>query len=462
MTEGQLLAAELSATVYGSLLLATGVALVLGGLILRSRRTLEVPAFGAAILLHGTRALGEIQAVRTASGLPEEVFEYSGAICFYFISAASYLFLDQYWGPGLWKSLRRAWQFHLLFAAAATATDLYAGNPGGFLDASATLVVVYRVILLGNIVTRSLETRREDIYVLYGIGVVLLCTVHDVLVTANVLPWTLEARPVGIVAVMGALGCSILLRARADHRQLGTLSAQLTTAREIQKSLLPPKAMHPTTCRHAVRYIPMDAVGGDLYDFIRIDADRFAVLMADVTGHGIPAALIASMLKTAAAAQSHVADDPGRVVREINRRLHDQLDGYLVTLVYAVVDTRSRQLALCNAGHPAPLLRRRNRASATAIGSAAAAIGVVEDETYAATRIPLESGDRLVFYTDGLTEAESPDGEPFSVDRVRERLAEDRESDVEPWTEKLLESVRRWRGRAELQDDLTVVCLDIP
>ena len=87
---------------------------------------------------------------------------------------------------------------------------------------------------------------------------------------------------------------------------------------------------------------------------------------------------------------------------------------------------------------------------------------MVEDETYAATRIRLDSGDRLVFYTDGLTEAESPDGEPFSVDRVKERLAEDREGDVEPWTEKLLESVRRRRGRAELQDDLTVVCLDIP
>ena len=96
----------------------------------------------------------------------------------------------------------------------------------------------------------------------------------------------------------------------------------------------------------------MDAVGGDIYDFIRIDADRFAVPTADVTGHGIPAALLASMLKTAAAVQSHVAGEPGRVVEEINRRLHGQLDGYLVTLVYAVVDTRARQLALSNAGHP--------------------------------------------------------------------------------------------------------------
>jgi len=76
--------------------------------------------------------------------------------------------------------------------------------------------------------------------------------------------------------------------------------------------------------------------------------------------------------------------------------------------------------------------------------------------------ISLESGDRLVFYTDGLTEAESPDGERFSVDRVKKLLAEDRESDVEQWTEALLESVRRWRGRIELQDDLTVVSLDVP
>ena len=462
MNEAQLLTADIYAIAYGSVLFAAGLALVVSGLIFRPGRSLEVPAFGAALLLHGTRALGEVPAVRTASELPEELFAYGGAICFYFISAASYFFIDQYWGPGLWKSLRRVWQFHLVFATVAAATDLATGNPGGFMDASATLVVVYRVILLGNIVTRSLETRREDIYVLYGIGVVLVCTVHDVLANAGVLPWTLEARPIGIVAVMAALACSILLRARADDRQLGTLSAQLSTAREIQKSLLPPRSLHPAACPLAVRYIPMDAVGGDLYDFIPIDDGRFAVLIADVTGHGIPAALLASMLKTAAAAQSRIAGEPGRVVEEINRRLHGQLDGYLVTLVYAVVDMRARQLGLSNAGHPAPLLRRRNEAAAAEIGSADAAIGVVEDETYATTRIRLESGDRLVFYTDGLTDAESPDGERFSVDRVKERLAEDRESDVEPWTEALLESVRRWRGRVELQDDLTVVSLDVP
>lgn len=462
MTEAQLLTAELTATAYGSILFAVGLALVVSGLVFRPRGTLEVPAFGAAILLHGTRALGEIPAVRTASGLPEELFAYSGPICFYFISAASYLFIDQYWGPGLWQSLRRVWQFHLVFATVAAAADLLSGSPGGFMGASATLVVVYRVILLANIVTRSLETRREDIYVLYGIGVVLACTVHDVLVNAGLMSWTVEARPVGIVAMMAALACSILLRARADDRQLGTLSAQLSTAREIQKSLLPPKSLHPATCRHAVRYIPMDEVGGDLYDFIRIDDDRFAVLVADVTGHGIPAALLASMLKTAAAAQSHVAGEPGRVVEEINRRLHGQLDGYLVTLAYAVVDARARRLALSNAGHPAPLLRRRSNGAAIEVGSPDVAIGVVADEAYSTTRIGLESGDRLVFFTDGLTEAESPDGERFSVDRVKELLAGDGESDVEQWTEVLLERVRRWRGRAELQDDLTVVALDIP
>jgi len=317
------------------------------------------------------------------------------------------------------------------------------------------------VILLGNIVTRSLETRREDIYVLYGIGVVLVCTVHDVLANAGVLPWTLEARPIGIVAMMAALACSILLRARADDRQLGSLSAQLSTAREIQKSLLPPKSLHPAACPHAVRYIPMDAVGGDLYDFIPIDADRFAVLVADVAGHGIPAALLSTMLKTAAA-QCRVAGEPGRVVEEINRRLHGQLDGYLVTLVYAVVDTRARRLALSNAGHPAPLLRRRCEPAAAELGSADAAIGVIENESYATARVGLESGDRLVFYTDGLTEAESPDGEPFSIDRVKQLLAGDGESDVEQWTGRLLEGVKGWRGQAELQDDLTVVSLDIP
>ena len=464
MAETQALPAELVEIAYGTILFATGLALVVLGLLFRSARSYEVPAFGTAILLHGTRALGGIEAVRLASGLPAVVFDYSGPICLYFVSAASYVFIEQYWGAGLWNSFRRIWQFHLVFAIVATGVDLYAADPGRSMEPAGVLVVVYRVVLLVNIVTGSLKTRPEDIHVLYGFGIVVLCTVHDVLVTAGILDWAMRARPVGVLAFMASLGYSILLRARANQRQLGTLSTQLRTARQIQQSLLPPKSVHPTTCPHAVRYIPMEAVGGDFYDFVPIDDHRFAILVADVTGHGIPAALIASMLKTAAAAQTHIADQPASVVHEINQRLYQQLDAHLVTVVYAVVDTEARQLAVTNAGHPPPLLRRRETSTVQEIGTADASIGLLADERYGATRIALEPGDRLLFYTDGLIEADSPAGRHFSVEQVKNTLRDRPDADIEDWTDHLIEKVRQWTGRTTLalDDDLTLVAIDIP
>lgn len=464
MAETQPLTAEIVEIAYGTILFSTGLALVVLGAAFRSARSYEVPAFGAAILLHGIRALGDIEAVRLASGLPDAVFDYSGPICLYFVSAAAYIFLEQYWGSGLWNSFRRIWQFHLVFAVVATAVDLYTANPGHSMEPYGVLVVVYRVVLVVNLVTGSLKTRPEDVYVLYGFGIVVLCTIHDVLVTAGVLEWTARARPLGVLAFMAGLGYSILLRARANQRQLGTLSTQLRTARQIQQSLLPPESVHPSTCRHAVRYIPMEAVGGDFYDFVPIDEHRFAVLVADVTGHGIPAALIASMLKTAAAAQSRIADDPAEVVHEINQRLHDQLDAHLVTVVYAVVDTQAGRIAIANAGHPPPLLRRRGASTVREIGIADAAIGLLADERYGATRMALEPGDRLLFYTDGVTEAASPSGRHFSVEQVKSTLRERPDVDLESWADYLLEKVRRWTGRPTLtlDDDLTLVAIDIP
>ena len=464
MAEPSVPPAELLSLAYGLLLFFTGAGLVLFGLILRSGPSFEVPAFGAAILLHGIRALGDIGTVRAATGLPAEVFAYSGPICLYFVSAASYIFLDHYWGPGLWKSFRRAWQFHLVFATAAAASDLYTGTPGGWSGAAGMLVVVYRVILLVNIVTGSLQTRREDIYVLYGLATVFVCTVHDVLAGAGMLGWTFQARPIGIIAVMASLGVSIIQRTRADQHQLGTLSAQLNTAREIQQSLLPPQTSHPTNCHCAVRYLPMESVGGDLYDFVAIDRHRFGVLLADVTGHGIPAALIASMVKTAMAAQTHNAGAPGTVLREINRRLHDQLDSYLVTAVYAVVDTARGEVTVANAGHPAPLAWHRSDAAVEELAPTGAAIGMFPNEPYDETRTRLHPGDRFLLYTDGLIDAASPGHEVFAPERVRKQLVAGPDADIDRWTDDLLAAVRAWTGRPELalEDDLTVVALQMP
>ena len=463
MPETQAVQAEFASAVYATLLVATAVGLLLLGSILRSGRSHEIPAFGTAILLHGIREMTGVPAVQALSGLPPEFFAYVAAGAAYFISVASYMFLDQYWGPGRWSSIRRAWQFHAFFATGAVAWDIATGTPGQALAAQGMLTVTYRVILLGNIVTGSLKTRPEDIWILYGLGVVFVTTLHDVAVGREFVPWEGTARPIGVIAVTSTLVASMLLRARADQRQLGTLEAQLDTARKIQESLLPPKSAYPE-CPVSVRHVSMDAVGGDIYSFTPAGDKRFALLLADVTGHGIPAALLASMVKTASEAERPGETAPGDFMTALNRRLYSSLDGYLVTMVCLVADLRTGEARIANAGHPKPLIFPATGAKPHTLADRDPALGLSPATEYATSSVKLHPGDRIAVYTDGLSEAANAAGDEFSDERVTKVLGAHIHLSVESWTERLLQVLQDWRGTStlELEDDLTLIAFEVP
>src|SRR5262249_59175459 len=130
---------------------------------------------------------------------------------------------------------------------------------------------------------------------------------------------------------------------------------QLETARDIQRSLLPGRIPMPRGLDVAVRYVPAAAVAGDIYDFVEIGPSCIGILVADVMGHGIPAALVASMAKLAFSLQIERAHDPSAVLTSMNQILCGQLQGSYVTAVYAVVDTNAGRVTLAHAGHPPPL-----------------------------------------------------------------------------------------------------------
>ena len=186
--------------------------------------------------------------------------------------------------------------------------------------------------------------------------------------------------------------------------------------------------------------------------------------MADVSGHGIPAALIASMVKTGAAAQARVAERPAEVLATMNRHLYSQLDGNLVTAIYAFVDINARRVSLANAGHPHPLLLSNGRRNAEEAGTRGAALGLLPGEQYVATELTLSAGDRLVLYSDGLVEAKAPDDTLFEMHRLRTALIDHAALPADAWADQLLEQLTHWVGKTDLalDDDLTLVVLDIP
>jgi serine phosphatase RsbU (regulator of sigma subunit) len=206
----------------------------------------------------------------------------------------------------------------------------------------------------------------------------------------------------------------------------------------------------------------MTAVAGDLYDFAALGPSRLGVLVADVSGHGVPAALVASMVKLAFSMAGDQAGDPARVLETMNRVLSSQLDQSFVTAIYAVVDMERGAVTIANAGHP-PLFIGRPNGAVDQVDEHGLMMGLLPQATYVNTELPIGDGDRLLFYTDGVTEARSPSDEFYDADRVKAWLAPDGAAgSAERFVEAALGRLSTWRGRASgFDDDVTLVMMRV-
>ena len=459
------LARDLPLLALGAILLATGLIALLLRVVHRAARGVPLTAFGAIVLLYGLRLFTEQPSFRAVAVGPALLWDYIIAICTYLLIPVVFVFVEHFLGPGWRSSIRRVWQVHLVYAVSAIAIDIGTGTPLATVSLNNVLVVVWMVVVLANLAAGAFRLDREIRIVRVGLGVLVILIIHDNLAAGGLglLPWSLSLEPVGAVIMVGCLGYALALRTFGNERRLATLDHELRTARRIQRSLLPAELPRLPGAELAVRYIPMAAVGGDLYDCMQISDHHLGLLVADVAGHGIPAALIASMVKTAAVAQSRVADKPAELLEGINRRLCGQVDGHYVTAAYVYVNLDTGQLRHASAGHPPPFFVSRTDQTVHAIGDSGLLLGFMPDARYTTTELALTPGDRLVLYTDGVVEAASPSGEFFDPMRLREMLQQHTELSPETWADRLLERLTEWSGKPalELDDDLTLVVLDL-
>jgi serine phosphatase RsbU (regulator of sigma subunit) len=186
-------------------------------------------------------------------------------------------------------------------------------------------------------------------------------------------------------------------------------------------------------------------------------------MVADVSGHGVPAALIASMLKVAFAGQSQHVTDPARVLTGLNRSLCGKFEEHYVTGAYVFVDLEKKLLRYAGAGHPPIMLASRSTKSVRRIEENGTILGLIPDAVYTATEVPLHSGDRCLLYTDGVFEAMSPSLEEYSKPRIEKFLAANATLSTNAFANALLDDVNRWsedpHGRSQ-DDDITMVVLD--
>lgn len=266
----------------------------------------------------------------------------------------------------------------------------------------------------------------------------------------------------GFAALLFSLGYVALEILLTNERRLLSIETELETARQIQSSILPARVPELENLRIAASYHPMTAVAGDFYEFIRSDNNHLGILVADVSGHGIPAALISSMIKVAMHSVAVHADDPAQVLSGLNRILSSEAQGQFASAAFVWIDIENRNAFYSAAGHP-PLLRWRNtKGELQRIQSNGLLLGVEPDSEYPVCSVPLEPSDRFLLYTDGVTETENAAGEEFG-DRQLERVV--RDNRLQPASElsrQVLSELQRWRPAAlNQQDDVTLIVVDV-
>src|SRR5271170_3575479 len=211
-------------------------------------------------------------------------------------------------------------------------------------------------------------------------------------------------KPFSPAVVQARVRTHLVLRGIREQlaKQLQTIQGEMDTARQIQLSILPREIPAIRGLDIAARYLPMTAVAGDFYDFIPIDDHRIGILVADVSGHGMPAALISSMLKIALDGQSACATDPARVLAGLNHALCGKFQGHFVTAVYVMVDTEKQSLLYAGAGHPPLIIMDHAAGVARDFVENGLFLGTFPDATYSTIEIPFKAGDWGVLYTDGV------------------------------------------------------------
>jgi sigma-B regulation protein RsbU (phosphoserine phosphatase) len=231
-------------------------------------------------------------------------------------------------------------------------------------------------------------------------------------------------------------------------------------AQRIQRGLLPASLPARAGLELAARWEPALAFGGDWYDVVAAAPHRVAISIADVCGKGLPAAFLMANLQASARALALAGVTPDALASSLNRQLA-RMDAprRLVTGFCSFYDERTRELTFTNAGHNPPLMVKPDGA-VEPLTTGGMVLGAFEESSYQAGTVTLEPGARLVLYTDGITEAENADREPFGESRLTDTIARHRTGGAGPLVAGIFDEVAAF-ARRPLQDDATVLAVAV-
>ncbi len=237
------------------------------------------------------------------------------------------------------------------------------------------------------------------------------------------------------------------------------MSHYMKAAAKLQRKVVLPQAPPAwPEISLGVHYAPLDPLGGDYYDFAQPDDDHLGILIADASGHGIPAAMVAIMARFAFIEIAPRTRSPGEVLASLNVRLQELIDERFVTAFYGIFNRRTRLFTYANAGHPFPFHWSARTGDLQPLSLRGFLLGISPEEIYREKSLELEPGDRLCFYTDGIPDARNEAGESLGSGWIAQSLMNcAAEEEAHVWTDRSVRQLAEFRGGQRPIDDMTLI-----
>lgn len=240
------------------------------------------------------------------------------------------------------------------------------------------------------------------------------------------------------------------------------IMVELDLAAKLQRGLLPKRYPRRRGVRFASKYIPSNRIGGDFFDTVELDNGGVGVVIADVSGHGPAAALLTTMFKISFQRYAREFLSPSRVLEQLNREFCRFITtGEYITAFYLVLNPGEKKIVYSKAGHPYPILYRKRSNTHELLDADGFFIGMFDEAVFEDRMVPLDSGDRLLLYTDGVIEARNAAGVCFDLKNLENILAEGNDLPCDTLIEAIYQQLADFTQKESFEDDLCMVLLSV-
>jgi len=265
-----------------------------------------------------------------------------------------------------------------------------------------------------------------------------------------------------LLSIIGSQSAQVIENARLyeEEKALFSLQEEMRMARDIQLSLLPDQSPDIPGFQVSAINLPAKSVGGDYFDFIPLPSGKLGFCVGDITGKGMPAAMLMANLQATLRSQVMIFENCCDCLRSINKQLYRNTESTkFATVFYGILHPQKNLLEYANGGHDAPLFYRTNQVNPESLEATGLLLGVMEETGYEPGSVNFSPGDVLLLYTDGITEAMNQEGEEFGLPQLQDLVDKHRQNSAKEIIDLILQEVKHHAAKAPQSDDITLMVI---